>query len=244
MIKLGTNSIGKIYLGNNQIGKAYLGNNLVYQSNPQPVIPDGPVEWIETDGVAYINTGIIANFPVACDFEALFVGDGTMVGARKANNGDRAQLAITYNGRVDFGYASSYYNGVDISTSITNGTPVFVRCLQKYRSSGSYVSAKQQGESDYTSKSVTAFISVTGAELPLFIFAQNSGGTAAGMQPSGTRLYYCKLYLDTSFSTPVFDGIPYRYNGKCGLWDNVSNTFFGNANSSGKFIGGPSIVTE
>ena len=69
MIKLGNNSIGKIYLGSNSIGKAYLGSNLVFQKGggttptppqPQPVLPTGFTElaYVATNGAAFIDTGV------------------------------------------------------------------------------------------------------------------------------------------------------------------------------------------
>ncbi len=68
MIKLGSNSIGKIYLGSNSIGKAYLGSNLVFQKGgsgptpptPTPILPAGYTElqYVATDSRAFIDTGI------------------------------------------------------------------------------------------------------------------------------------------------------------------------------------------
>ena len=209
-----------------------------------PPIPI-PVDYIETDGSAYINTGIITTFPIACDFKALFVdgsGAGTMLGSRVANSGARSQLAITYNKRLDFGAGTAYYNGVDISASIDNATEVFVKAAIIRASQQSYVSAKQSGESSYTAKYASGFPAASGTSLPLFLFANNYGGEAAGIQPAGTRLYYCKIYRDSTFSTPVFDGSPCLYGTRYGLWDSVSNSFFGAA-GSGAFTG-PSPSNE
>lgn len=67
MIKLGSNSIGKIYLGSNSIGKAYLGSNIVFQKGSSPTpptppsrLPDGYTEltYVGTDSDAFINTGV------------------------------------------------------------------------------------------------------------------------------------------------------------------------------------------
>lgn len=243
MIKLGTNNIGKIYLGSNQIGKAYLGNSLVYQNGP--TIPDGPVEYIETDGAAYINTGIVGEWPKSCEMKVLIVNTdfACFLGSRVANNGMRFQPVMNMSNRVDFGTSNSYYAGVDITDSITNRTPVLVRASLK-KSTGSYISAKQEGESEYTSKSGTAYPggSSPTTNLNMFLFALNDGGVAAGFEPNGTRLYYCKIYSDANLTTLIFDGVPWRYNKKYGLWDNVSNSFFGNANSTGAFSGGPSLT--
>lgn len=238
-MKFGNVNIGGMSFGSTKIGGAKYGNTLVYQSGP--ALPDGPLEYIETDGSAYINTGIVSNEPKSCEMKALIVNTdfACFLGSRVANNGSRFQMVMNSGGRVDFGTHNSYYNGVSISDSITNQTPVIVRASLK-RASGSYISAMQQGESSFTTKTGNDYDTHT-RSLNLFLFANNYGGTPGSFEPSGTRLYYCKIYSDDSLSTLVFDGVPYRHNHKCGLWDNVSNTFFGNANSSGAFIGGPNV---
>lgn len=241
-MKYGNTTVGGMSFGSTRIGGAKFGNTIVFQ--PGGGLPDGPVDWIATDGNAYINTGIISTFPLACDFKAVFyggAGEGVMLGSRVANSGARAQLAIPYSSRMDFGAGTAYYSGVDISDSYANETAVFVKALIIRASGQSFVSAKQAGETDYTKKTISSYPAATGTSLPLFLFAQNYGGTANNLQPSGTRLYYCKIYRDSTFSTAVFDGTPYRYRGKYGLWDSVSDSFFGNAASSGAFIG-PSTI--
>lgn len=201
-----------------------------------------PVDYIETDGSAYIDTGITSTYPISCDFKALFVGAGTMLGSRVANEGARAQLAIIYNKRLDFGVGTGYYSGIDITNSIDNETDVFVKAALIRASNQSYVSAKQAGQSDYTKKNASGSApSATGTSLPLFLFANNYGGEAAGIQPAGTRLYYCKIYRDATLTTPVFDGSPCLYGTRYGLWDSVSDSFFGAVSGSGVFTG-PSIL--
>jgi len=244
MSYLGTTKIGKMFLGTVEIAKAYLGDDLVFQNGP--VLPDGPVDWIETDGVAFIDTGIVGAWPKSCEVKALFIDTdfAVLLGARKANEGQRFQPIMSNNNRVDFGIVNSYYSGVSIEASITNQTPVYVRAMAK-NSAGSFIEAKQDGESGYTRKTYDAYPggSNPSTGLNLFLFANNYGGVAANIQPAGTRLYYCKIYSDVSFSTLVFDGTPCRYRGKYGLWDSVSDSFFGNAAGSGAFTG-PSPSNE
>ena len=241
-MKLGNTTIGGLSLGSTRIGGAKLGNTLVYQSGPS--LPDGPLEYIETDGSAYINTGIEGKWPRSCELKIGVINTdfACFLGARVASEGRRFQLVMNLGGRVDIGAVKSYSNGVSIESSVTNQTPVVVRSML-HNTTGSYIEAKQEGESSFTRKTISSYPGgsnpTTG--LNLFLFANNYGGVPANFEPEGTPLYYCKIYSDDSLSTLVFDGVPYRYNHKCGLWDNVSNTFFGNANSSGAFIGGPNV---
>lgn len=72
MIKLGNNSIGKIYLGSNSIGKAYLGSNLVFQKGGGSLLPDGftQLSYVGTDSTAYLDTGVAGatDLEVICKF--------------------------------------------------------------------------------------------------------------------------------------------------------------------------------
>ena len=241
-MKYGSTTICGMSFGSTRIGGAKLGNTLVYQSGP--VLPDGPLEYIETDGSAYINTGIEGKWPRSCELKVGVINTdfACFLGARVASEGRRFQLVMNTGGHVDIGAVNSYVNGVSIESSITNQTPVVVRAML-HNTTGSYIEAKQEGESSFTRKTTQSYPGggnpTTG--LNLFLFANNYGGVPANFEPEGTPLYYCKIYSDDSFTTLIFDGVPYRYNHKCGLWDNVSNTFFGNANSSGTFIGGPNV---
>ena len=62
MSYLGTTKIGKMYLGSTEIAKAYLGTDLVFQKGGTPPLYT-EVDYIETDGVAYIDTGIAGTTP-------------------------------------------------------------------------------------------------------------------------------------------------------------------------------------
>lgn len=58
MIKLGNNSIGKIYLGSNPIGKAYLGSNLVFNKGESPMPDAGDISNYVQDGLVLHLDGI------------------------------------------------------------------------------------------------------------------------------------------------------------------------------------------
>ena len=57
MINIGTLELADAYVGSTPIEKAYLGSTLVWEkSSPAPDY-DAQVEWLATDGAAYIDTG-------------------------------------------------------------------------------------------------------------------------------------------------------------------------------------------
>lgn len=210
---------------------------------PPAPLPYTPVDYIETDGVAYINTGIIGVPPKSAELKMLAVAasaNETILGSLGSTTDGEAKKFQMFrqlsSEKIGFGY---YYNvssadGVSISNSITNGTPFEIK--GSFKSGTQSVGVKQYGESSFTtaSKSYTKAVS---SSLPMYLFAANVNGTVGQNLASGTRMYYCKIYSNATYGGLVFDGVPCYYNGQYGLWDKVSGTFKGNAASSGAFTG-------
>jgi len=242
MIKLGNNNIGQIYLGSNSIGKAYLGSSLVFQKGGSS-LPYIPVDYIQTDGTAYIDTGIKGNAPKSSEMKLTPLSEGafaTHLGARDGNNrfllvcqwGNAGGYA--YDNNIAFGYYTGANQGLSMADTLSNHTPVIVRT--KLQNGTEYFGIKQSGESVFTEKTETQNHTVT-TNRNIYIFASNQDGSVAQHASNGVKVYYCKIFSDTNFTTAVFDGVPCVYNGEYGLWDKVSNTFFGNAAGSGAFTG-------
>ena len=202
-------------------------------------LPYTPLEYIETDGTAYINSGVIAKEPMIFDLKIklnasapngeIYVGVGNVDGNANTLNG--LWRSSTYPGRIGYGY---YYLYSSILTPSSLDNPICVStCL---RSGTCNMGYKVEGGTSYTSatKSITRAVVTS---LPLYIFATNLGGSVAGRATSGTRIYYIKICCGSSFPMVAFDGIPVLYNGEYGLWDRVTNSFFGNAAGSGSFTG-------
>lgn len=248
MLKYGDNNIGKVYFGSNPIRKAYYGSDLVFQkgSSPTPPTPPPytPVDYIETDGVAYIDTGIKGNIPMSVELYMTPVipasGNDYVMGCRKDSGDTRFfPLLITSSGIAGCAYGSSTWNsstnGVNCSTSATNKTPMYVRC--SFNARAQYFGIKQAGASSYTTRTHTNTASIS-TDMNMFVFAGNFYGNEMSPAEAGTRLYHLKIWGAADYSTDLlFDGIACIYNGEYGLWDNVTNSFFGNANSSGAFTG-------
>lgn len=238
MSYIGTTEIGKMFLGDVEIGKAYLGNNLVFSGESSP--PYTIVNYIQTDGTAYIDTGIKGNAPKSFTGKMLPIlpasstGSSYFLGCRKDTGNTRFWAFSVYGTKkAAFGYYSGYYAQVDIASSIDNATPLeFHSVLQK---GTCLVGVKQQGASSFTDYSRSISYSVT-TGYNICLFAVNNAGTIAHSLP-GTRCYGLKIYNSANYTSLVFDGIPVIYNGAYGLWDLVSNSFFGNVAGSGAFTG-------
>lgn len=245
MIKFGNNSIGSIYFGSNPIGKAYLGSNLVYQKGSSP-LPSGLtlVDYIETDGTAYIDTGIKGNIPKSAELNVVPLipesGNNYVMGCRKDSGNTRLiHFLVNANGYCGFSYAGDINNstttGIDCTASATNKSLMLVRCA--LYSGNQYFGIRQAGESSFTTRHTTNSATITDNPYNIAIFGVDSHGTIIPAK-SGTRIQRAKMWNAAGYTDNlVFDGEACLYNGEYGLWDYVTNTFFGNAAGSGAFSG-------
>ena len=239
-----TSSIdSNITAGNIRNGVTILGVTGTYGGGGTP-LPYTPLEYIATDGTAYIDTGIVATPPRSSELKILVGSSGVYFrmlsgyGSSSGSNAKNFALAvISAEGAVGLTY---YYNygGNDgmpsASYSVTNNKPFTVRTSIK---KGSQFLGLKQDNSETWSKATKTQNGSVSSTYHLILFNGYHGGSLVAPAPSGTRLYYCKIYSDEMFTQLVFDGVPALYNGEYGLWDNVSNSFFGNAAASGAFTG-------
>ena len=210
-----------------------------------------PLEYIESDGsvrfVTYLynpgGSGRGGTPPMSCEMKVLckpFSTDQIICGCRQGTNERFYMLCITAGGRAYAGYRTDYDSAgyIDINDSLNNGTPFIVRTVisDGYQS----LSIKQEGESSFTTVSGSEAGSIGTARL-LSLFICNSSGTFEFPAASGTRLYYIKLYKDTTFTDCIYDGVPCSYFSEAGLWDLVTNTFNGRYDDTGSLTGGPVV---
>ena len=221
----------------------YLGDTLVLEQGGTP-LPYTPVEYIEADGSAYINTGIKGNDPRSCHLKFSLGSVGTssrcIIGTGSATENTSLYVLgyVNTSGYFGFGHNYFYANSASSDYLITAGSPFEAKVAMKNGAQSAQL--KQAGASSFVTYSKTQSATLT-TNKSMYLFAANNGdSTTFGLCPSGSKLYFCKIYSDNSYTTLVFDGIPCVYNGEYGLWDKVSNTFFGNAAASGAFTG-PSI---
>lgn len=206
---------------------------------PPAPLPYTPVDYIETDGVAYINTGIKGNAPMSAKVSITPVapasGNIYIFGCRKDSGNTRfVFLTLNADKNAGYGYASSnVVNALSIADSFNNQTPVIIQTSLKAGSQRFY--AKQAGESSYASMTSSTAGTIT-TDTNIWLFRYNYTGTPGNGQ-SGIKCQWCKIYSDDTFTNLVWDAVPCYYNGEYGMWDNVSNSFFGNAAGSGAFTG-------
>lgn len=187
------------------------------------------LEYIESTGTQYIDTGIIPNGAYNVEIRTEPSIDGN-------NNRGFFGSRITYSGTDRFAIFFGDYNR-DVYCSIQYGDTADTPSVSSYIHTGVPIVFKfgKNGVFIDNNQLVAAYgVDTSGATYSLKLCAIDTGGTISGYY--GGKIYYCKIY---SGSTLVRDFIPAKdtANVAC-LWDNVSKTFFYNAGTGTFNYGG------
>jgi flagellin-like hook-associated protein FlgL len=174
------------------------------------------IDYIQTDGNAYINTGIYASNAVSVDITMyLTSGDTTWpFGGRNANN-DR-QLGIQNNST--YGLWWRWGENSAVGTHLDAGK-------YRFRSVANNLYVIGGG---YT---LTATANTFTSDYTVYLGALNNGGSASSKR-SGDKIYQSYLYTDAVASRAY---VPVRVGSVGYLYDRITNTLYGNAASSGAF---------
>jgi hypothetical protein len=188
---------------------------------------DAEVEYIESDGSAYIDTGIIGNSKTQFDFSiyAYNTSSGNFFGSRlSGSTGQFFILAKNTSGASDNGINWCYGTK---RVRFTGNRIVDINMIVNFNN------LDTPNKLTYETYSTTATSQTFNSNNSIYFFGLNNNGAfSAG---GNMRLYYLKLY---DSSTLVRDYIPVRVGQVGYLYDKVSKTLFGNANSSGSFTFG------
>lgn len=187
---------------------------------PTPVLPyDAEVEWLESDGYAYIDTGVNLKKIVVNTFKASFSQTTTTASAI---------TGVYYNATSEPRF-QIYIDGNNKWGSSTNTTEASITGFTK----GQVVSLN----SYYTIKCTAK--KTQNSDASIFMFARNTDNNAP-IPTNGMRLYYCQMTYDGVLAR---DFIPVRVGQVGYLYDKVSGELFGNANSTGAFSFGIDVTT-
>ena len=190
-------------------------------------VPSGftEVEYIESSGTQYVDTGVVPNHNTAVmlDIDILNADNwGPIFGSRDANvTNEFCMFAHNPTSVYQDGYANVAH--VNISVSSVLGRQTINKALNNTYINGelknSFTAATFQGT------------------YPMFLFQINSGGSAVAYKISG-RIYRAVI---TKSSTLVRDFIPCKNPaGAVGLYDTVNDRFYGNS-GTGAFAAGAEI---
>lgn len=190
-----------------------------------------PVEYLESTGLQYIDTGFFPNQDtrVVVEFKAISGYYGTIFGARTAANTNT--FSVLYGMNSSEGILDDYANErKTLGSKIFNQTII----IDKVKSI-TYVLNKATGNVIYQGSHEYVNFQTT---VSLYLFAMNSGG-AANVNEVGTRLIYSAKIYDNG--TLVRDFIPVLDGGNipC-MYDRITDQYFYNQ-GTGDFIAGPTI---
>lgn len=232
MLKLGSKNVSKLFLGGRAIANAYLGNRLVWQAS-QPLPYDAEVEYLESTGTQYIDTGLPVSQGYRFVSEIAFVGR-TISGGNAINS---------------FWYAQAGFNVFQCSPSImtpattSNGLPTIDTSGNVFYSVDQRLFA---GDKSTTldgvliaTSTTTMIVKITGKNYLIFASFNASDIIRYGF----VRCKHFTMY--NADGQALIDFIPVRFTNELGesegaMYDRVSGALFRNA-GTGAFVVGPDI---
>lgn len=243
MIAAGSTNASKVYLGSEEISKIYLGSTQIWGGSsptpPTPVLPyDAEVEYLETDGWCYINTNYVPVGNTKVDVKWMSVTDDIEITVPYCPIGGGIAFANKYFGL--WAPTNQNYRFFPLRGNSNNGydTSSRVSLLDKVNTC---VFANNTSTVNLNNKNYTvATTSVTDYSIPLWLFASNVNNNTPSSNQHKLRLYYADILEG---STYVRQFIPVRVGTTGYMYDKVSGTLFGNANSSGAFTFGNDVTT-
>ena len=243
----GDKEIVGLYKGPTEIVKRYKGSNLIYNAFkwfPYPYehiynslvpqymnkskIPEEyqEVEYIESTGAQYIDTGLVANTNITYNFSFQVQNNSKAKLFRSRIGSFDGALAVYFNnsGLFTLNYGNSYEEPQGTFTA----TKIIVKSFIDDNRYKIYVN-NQLGLNFPISQSFYSGNMYFGSY-------NNNGSPAVSSQTEELKLYYCKIYDN---NTLVRDFIPcYRKSDNViGLYDKVNNVFYTNS-GTGTFLKG------
>ena len=216
---------------------------------------DSRVEWIESTGREWINTGYIGQYGDVYDLHFKWLGSGTYPmgsygGSKPADNKRYGVLDLGGNAISPAmnSQVSSNDPTRDSRRKISSGEELYTRTTMQQGEQS--VSVNTTGFDDMGScrtSTIRATAAVGNTTAPLYVFARNCGNTSMDITHGGTvdlqvimRLYSC---YTTHNGTPVLDFIPCVKDGEAMLYNRVNGNLHRNVSGAGAFVAGP-VVEE
>ena len=202
--------------------------------------PDAYLDYVESDGNQYIDTGVEASAGTKTEFKMRWTSapatDWMFLGARANSNNNRFFYLYTYNKYFYYGFGSSrgYVSPYFIPATGTDYT--FSVELTGDRQWNAEVS----GNSDSYHHDCSSSTEALHSGINIYAFACNDNGTGVSMH-SKARCYALKIWKDGVLER---DFVPCRKNGEAGLYDRVSKSIFVSKGSKPLIAGPVSSVVE
>lgn len=227
MIKLGSSDMSKAYVGSTEVSKVYLGSELVYQNTPPVPLPyDAEVEYLESTGTQYIDTGVTLNASNAKDFyfkfgiSSLWTTEDIIILGSLSDTNHRTYVFLTNLNFVRVRWC-------DGTNRTLSASAVQLNEIVEFYCNGGNWTVKYTGQNKTMSYSGGASYSTK----PLLLFGRYN---VDEVQSSPCRFYSARIGSN-------IDLIPVRVGQVGYMYDKVSGTLYGNS-GTGSFTLGPDVV--
>ena len=227
MLYLGETGISKLYLGETPIAKAYLGESLVWSAT-QPLPYDAEVEYLESTGTQWIDTGVYGAYNRGTEIDFAVTSIQSEKGIFGCLGLPRQCLILASDYfRYDLGPGSSYRYPQTTARRVVSYNP----------------SSRAMTDSVYGVVGWDDYYQTEFSETPdtMTIFAdKRDGAIVSASRITSMRLYGFRVW-DSSGN--LLDVIPVRFTNELGqsegaMYDRVSGQLFRNQ-GTGDFTIGP-----
>lgn len=198
--------------------------NALPEAGTPSLLPEGytQLEYIESTGTQYISTGYKAaseNYRIKCKFAVTSAASNAVLFGGGAST-DIISAMMTAESQLKFYVGSGSVSGA--LTPFTANTEYEMDCV----ANNGTLTVTLDGASRSG-----AYSGAVNKDYPLFIFANNSAGSAA--QFSSVKIYWFQIYDNGNL---VRDYVPcINASGEVGLYELVNEVFYGNA-GNGEFL--------
>lgn len=229
MIALGNTEITKAYLGSTEISKMYLGEELVFGgSSPTPISPyDAEVEYLESSGTQYINTGVYATSTLTLNIEFTLINGFTF--------GNGSFLFGTYSSGCYYSVALPSINNIRVPngsafTNISAPLNYSSSHIISYKPGSIYVDGVKRGTQSGT---------LTSVGVPIRLFGRNADTDNNKKTISNLKVHHVTISNNTDV---IMELIPVRKDGIGYMYDTISKELFGNS-GTGSFTYGNDVTS-
>lgn len=183
---------------------------------------------LRSDGTAHINTGVVVTsndvleikfFAETPDTDGNYFLWGWRSSGGTATSNGNVQGFVEKNSSYNYKRLSICVGGYMAKSNATFDELHIIK--MDFANNAAYI----DGVTYSSTPQVNFPTAISG--FPLILYAFNNQGTPAGTCYSG---FYIKSCTITRNGNKILDLVPCTYNGVAGMWDKVSNTFFGSEN--------------
>lgn len=236
MSKIGTADIKGIMLGSTEIVKAYLGSDVVFQNNV-PLPYDAEIEYLESTGTQWINTGHhqnTRNFEIKMRFQWCGTNNNkfeTFIGYMAASSTTPRAGFHKYTGKWMFGTGVTSISNVAVDK---NTHDLFWTSNASTKKENVYI------DDVHLPQGNTSDTGIAANTLNFYLFARNRGSSVDNA--SVVRIYSInyKVFDNASHTgDPIdeFDFIPVRVGTTGYMYDKKSKQLFGNSGTGNFTLG-------